>query len=117
MRAAFTRGSERGWIFVEATMNSELQSLLLLTPGIIHSNRIPVKFPIDLEDRVAAITLPKGDRDRLEVGQWACIIKGNYRGDVGLVAEVEAWGVRLLVVPRLQLLKFVSCDFSTLGKR
>ena len=88
-------------------MNPELQNLLLMTPGIIHSNCVPVKFPIDIDDHVAAITLPKKDGDRFEVGQWTRIIKSTYQGDVGLVAEVEAWGVRLLVVPHLQVQNIV----------
>jgi len=98
-------------------MNPELQNLLLMLPGIIHSNCFPVKAPIDVDDCVAAITLAKSDSGRLEVGQWAQIVKGKHQGNIGLIAEVEVWRVRLLVVPCIQLQKFVSQDSSTSGKR
>jgi len=52
-------------------MNPELQNLLLMMPGIIHSNCFPVKAPIGVDNHVAAITLAKSDSERLEVGQWA----------------------------------------------
>jgi len=87
-----------------------------MTPRIIHSNCFPVKALIGVDDCVTAITLAKSDSRRLEVGQWAQIVKGRYQGDVGLVAEVEVWGVRLLVVSCIQLQKFVLWDSSMSGK-
>jgi len=97
-------------------MNPELQNLLLMLPGIIYSNRFSVKAPIDVDDCVAAITLAKSDSGRLEVGQWAQIVKGKHQVNIGLIAEVEVWRVRLLVVPHIQLQKFVLQDSSTSGK-
>ena len=60
------------------------------------------------------LTLPKRPVDSLKVGDWARIVKGLYKRDIGLVVEAGEW-VRLLVVPRLQPL-WVSRDL-TQGKR
>jgi hypothetical protein len=38
----------------------------------------------------------------LQVGKWAQVNKGLYKGDVGLVVEVQPWGVELLLIPRLK---------------
>jgi hypothetical protein len=37
----------------------------------------------------------------LEIGKWAQVNKGLYKGDVGLVVGVKQWGVELLLIPRL----------------
>jgi len=90
-----------GCIYVEATMNSALQHLLASTPGIIfRPPGVLIKFPIGLNDHVAMLTLPKRPVDSLKVGDWARIVKGLYKRDIGLVVEAGEW-VRLLVVPRL----------------
>ena len=92
-------------------MNSALQHLLTSTSGIIfHSPGVPVKFPIGLNDHMATLTLPKHPVDSLKVGDWARIIKGSYKHDLGLVVEASEW-VRLLVIPCLQL-PFVSQDLT-----
>lgn len=97
-------------------MNRELQLLLTLTPGVIfRSPRLPVKFPIPRDDRPATLTMPTDPVDTLQVGDWARITKGPYRGDLGLVAEVGEW-IKLLVVPRLRP-SFISRDLSKKRKR
>jgi hypothetical protein len=35
-------------------------------------------------------------------GQWIRVRKGVYKGDLGFVTDVEAWGAKVLVVPRLK---------------
>jgi ribosomal protein L24 len=108
--------SERGWIYVEATMNPKLQRLLTLTPGIIfRAPGHPVKFPVPCDDRPATLTIPADPADSLQVGNWARIIKGPYRGDLGLIAEVGEW-IKLLVIPRLQS-SYISRDLSKKRKR
>ena len=54
-----------------------------MMPRIIHSNHFSVKASIGVDNHVAAITLAKSDSGRLEVGQWAQIVKGRYQGNVG----------------------------------
>ncbi|KAG5633398.1 hypothetical protein H0H81_008091, partial [Sphagnurus paluster] len=100
--SAFWRGSERGWIYVEATMNPKLLGLLTLTPGIIfHQPGSPIKYAINIEERVATLKLPNLDADNLKVGDWARIITGRYKDDLGIVAEVGE-SFKLLVIPRVQ---------------
>jgi transcription antitermination factor NusG len=101
MRAAFTRGSARGWVYVETTMTPTFQHHLSLIPGVIRSNRGPIKFPIDAPDRIGVITLPKLVEDRFEVGHWARVLRGPYKDDIGIVDSVQTWGVSLLLIPRL----------------
>jgi preprotein translocase subunit YajC len=39
----------------------------------------------------------------VEAGQWIRVRKGVYKGDLGFVTHVKAWGARVLVVPRLKI--------------
>jgi hypothetical protein len=38
----------------------------------------------------------------VKASQWVRVCKGVYKGDLGFVTDVEAWGARVLVVPRLK---------------
>ena len=38
----------------------------------------------------------------VKASQWIRVRNGIYKGDVGFVTHVEAWGARVLVVPRLK---------------
>ena len=114
MHAAFWC-SEHRWIYIKATMNLELQCLLTLTPGIIfyQPHLSPVKFPVSCDDFPTILSIPTAPMDNLQVGDcWACIIKGAYWGDIGLVAEVGEW-IKPLVIPCLWLpVKYISQDLS-----
>jgi len=101
MCAAFMRASTRGWVYVETTMTLTFQRLILLIPEVINPNHGPIKFFIDIPDRVGVIPLPKLVEARFEVGHWAHVLRGLYKDDISLVASVETWGVSLLLVPRL----------------
>lgn len=101
LRAAFARGSE-GWIYVESTMNSAVQKLLLHTLAIARTRSDIVKIPVDLKDRPATLMLPKIGSESFLTGQWVRVLQGPYRNDVGLVAEVKSSSVRVLLAPRLQ---------------
>ena len=48
-------------------------------------------------------------------GQLIRVHKGVYKGDLGFVTHVEAWGARVLVVPHLKTLALEVA--STLLKR
>jgi len=82
-------------------MTPTFQHLLSLIPGVISPNHGPIKFFIDVPDRVGVITLPKLVKARFEVGHWARILRGLYKDDIGLVTSIETWGVSLLLVPHL----------------
>jgi len=101
MCVAFTRASTCGWVYVETTMMPTFQHLLSLIPGVISPNHGPIKFFIDVPDRVCVITLPKLVEACFEVGHWARVLQGLYKDDIGLVASIETWGVSLLLVPHL----------------
>jgi len=100
VRSAFTRGSIRGWVYVEATMNEHLRRLLNHAPGVILKQSGIICQQIDFQDWVGMLTM----RDHMKVqdiGKWVHVQKGVYKGDVGFVNSLEDWGVRLLLVPRL----------------
>ncbi|KAG5649218.1 hypothetical protein H0H81_005371, partial [Sphagnurus paluster] len=104
-------GSEHGWIYVEATMNPKLLGLLTLTPCIVfHRPGSPIKYAINIEERVATLKLPNLDADNLKVGDWARIVTGRYKDDLGIVVEVGE-SFKLLVIPRVQP-EFVTRDLS-----
>jgi hypothetical protein len=95
------RGSIRGWVYIEAYMNPSLISLLRLTPGIISTRQEVLRQLIDFEDWTKMLTMKTANLT-LEVGKWAQVKRGLYKGDVGCVVGVEHWGVELLLLPRLK---------------
>ena len=82
-------------------MTPTFQHLLLLIPGVIRSCHGLIKFPIDLPDRVGAITLSKLVEDHFEIGCWTWVLQGPYKGDISLVDSIQTWGISLLLIPRL----------------
>ena len=101
IRSAFTRGSVRGAIYVEGNLDADMISLLNLTPGIIRNRSGVVRQLIDPSDWLKLLTM----HDPISVvkaGQWIRVLKGVYKGDLGFVTRVEAWGAEVLVVPRLK---------------
>ena len=99
MSVAFMHGSSCRWVYVETTMTPAFQHLLLQISGVIRSRRGLIKFSIDAPDHIGAITLPKLIEDHFEVGRWACVLQGPYKGDIGLVDSIQTWGISLLPVP------------------
>ncbi|CAA7270383.1 unnamed protein product [Cyclocybe aegerita] len=101
--SAFTRGSLRGWVYLEALMNPNLIHLLEQTPGIIRTKQGIVWHGIEPSDWLRMLTMTNPDTS-VEVNQWVQVRKGIYRGDIGLVVKVESWGVEVLLVPHLAVL-------------
>lgn len=101
LRSAFTRGSIRGWIYLEATMNGKLKSLLMRTPGIIYAPHTGITPQgIKSQEWITTLTL-QDQKQELTVGAWVRVCKGMYKGDIGVVESIENWGgARLLLVPR-----------------
>jgi hypothetical protein len=103
LRSAFTRGSIRGWIYLEATMTNDLVLLLSLAPGIIRTKAGIIKHHIDFEDWTKTLSVRDAETETA-VGQWVRVCKGPYKGDTGFVSALENWGgVTLLLVPHVQL--------------
>jgi hypothetical protein len=102
IRSAFTRGSVGGAIYVEAKLDADMISLLNLTPGIIRKRSGAVRQLINRSDWVKLLTM-QDPNFVAEAGQWIRVRNGLYKGDLGFVTCVEAWGVQVLVVPRLKI--------------
>jgi transcription elongation factor len=103
LRSIFTRGSIRGWVYVEATMNNQLLHLLKRAPGVVRLKTGIIQHQIDFKDWVKMLTM-KDEKKDVAIGQWVRVCKGTYKGDVGYVDSIENWGgVSLLLVPRLPL--------------
>jgi ribosomal protein L24 len=101
IRSVFTRGSVRGAIYVEGNLDADMISLLNLTPGIIRNRSGVVRQLIDPSDWVKLLTM-QDPISVVKAGQWIQVRNGVYKGDLGFVTRVEAWGTEVLVVPRLK---------------
>jgi hypothetical protein len=105
IRSAFTRGSFRGSIYVEGILDANMISLLNFTPGIIRKQSSGVavvrQIIIDPIDWVKLLTM-KDPKTVVNANQWIRVHNGAYKGDIGFVTLVEAWGAQVLVVPRLK---------------
>jgi hypothetical protein len=102
IRSAFTRGSVRGAIYVEGNLDADMISILSLTPGVVRKRSGVVRQLIDPSDWVKLLTM-QDPTLRVKAGQWIRVRNGLYRGDLGFITRVEAWGARVLVVPRLKI--------------
>ena len=87
---------------MEANLDADMISLLNFTPGIIRKRSGIVRQLIDPSDWVKLLTM-QDPISVVEAGQWIQVRKGVYKGDLGFVTCVEAWGAQVLVVPRLKI--------------
>ena len=101
IRSAFTRGSVRGSIYVEGNLDANLILLLNSTPGIIRKQSGVVRQSIDPSDWVNLLTM-QDPMTVVKACQWIRVRSGVYEGDHSFLTDVEPWGVRVLVVPRLK---------------
>ena len=100
IRSAFTNGSARGWVYVEATMNDHLLRLLRLTPGILWNHCGICSQHIPFNEGLALLKMCRL-KDPPELGKWVQVRRGTYKGDVGYVLSVAASEVHLLLIPHL----------------
>jgi ribosomal protein L24 len=101
IRSAFTRGSIRGSIYVEGVLDANTTFLLSSTPGIIQKRSGLVRQTIDPFDWLKLLKM-KDLMTVVKARQWIRVCNGAYKGELGFVTHVEAWGARVLVVPRLK---------------
>ena len=113
IQSAFTHGSVRGTIYVEGNLDDDVISLLNLTPEIIWKQSGIVHQLIDPSNWVKLLTM-QDPIFEVKAGQWIQVRKGMYKGDLGFVTCVEAWGAQVLVVPHL---KIPTPQANTLLKR
>jgi hypothetical protein len=86
---------------VEGILDADMISLLNSTPGIIRKQSGVVRQSIDPSDWVKLLTM-QDPMSAVKEGQWIRVRNGLYKGDLGFVTRVEAWGAEVLVVPRLK---------------
>ena len=87
---------------MEGNLDGNLISLLESTPGIIRTKSGLVKWTIDSTNWLKLLTMDD-PMTAVKAGQWVRVCKGAYKGDLGFVKNVEAWGAIVLVVPRLEM--------------
>ena len=87
---------------MEGNLDDNVISLLNLTPGIIWKRSGVVCQLIDPSDWVKLLTM-QDPIFEVKAGQWIQVHKGVYKGDLGFVTCVEAWGAQVLVVPCLKI--------------
>ena len=86
---------------MEGVLDAGMISLLNMTPGIIRNQSGVVCQTIDPSNWVKLLTM-QDPVTVVNAGQWIRVRSGVYKGDPGIVTHVEAWGARVLVVPRLK---------------
>ena len=86
---------------MEGILDANMMSLLDSTPGIIRKQSGISRQSIDPSDWVKLLTM-QDPMTAVKESRWIRIGKGAYKGDVGFVTHVKAWGARVLVAPRLK---------------
>jgi hypothetical protein len=86
---------------VEGILDANMIYLLNSTPGIIRKQSGVVGQIIDPSDWVRLLTM-QDPMTVVKASQWIRVRNGVYKGDLGFVTRLEAWGARVLVVPRLK---------------
>jgi transcription elongation factor len=100
LRSAFTRGSIRGSIYLECQMNGQLLNLLKIIPGLSRANRGTQMRRIDFADYTNLLCM-ESLKFSPAIGNWVRVRKGIYKGDIGRVSAIHAWGVELHLIPRI----------------
>jgi hypothetical protein len=92
VRSAFTRDSIRGWIYVEADMNPELNPLRKTTTRIIQTRQTVVHHVVDCSDWIKLLTM-QVPTAVVEVGQWIQVRKRS-----GLASSPHPKGLTNLIL-------------------
>ena len=86
---------------MEGILDANMISLLDFTPGIIRKQSGVVRQTIDFSDWVKLLIM-QDPMTVVKARQWIRVRNGLYKGDLGFLTHVEAWGARVLVIPRLK---------------
>jgi hypothetical protein len=101
LRSAFTQGQIHSSIYLEATMNCKLISLLKVTHGIVWDLQGISYQGIPEEEWKALLTMQEA-HCQPSVGEWVRILKGSYKGDVAHVSALQEWqGISALLIPHI----------------
>jgi hypothetical protein len=88
LHSAFTQGQIRSSIYLEATMNCELISLLKVTRGIVWDLQ-RISYQGIPEKELEALLTMWGVHCQPSIGEWVRILKGSYKGDVAYVSALQ----------------------------
>jgi hypothetical protein len=103
LHSAFTQGQIRSSIYLEATMNCELISLLKVTHGIVWDLQGISYQGIPEEEWEALLTMWEV-HCQPSIGEWVQILKGSYKGDVAYVSALQEWqGISALLIPCIHI--------------
>ena len=86
---------------MESILDAYMISLLNLTPGIVRKQSGVVCQIIDPSEWVKLLAM-QDPMTVVKPGLWIWVHNGVYKGDLGFVTHVKAWGAQVLVVPRLK---------------
>ena len=109
-------------MYLEATMNHHLRHLIKRAPGIILNYSGIISESVDSSEGLKLLKMQLEDASSPEVGKWAQVRKGIYKGDMGYITLIKSGGVEVLLVPRLSQPQgnptpSHSCSVPTLFKR
>jgi transcription elongation factor len=102
-------------------MNHHLRHLVKRAPGIILNYSGFISEFVDSSEGLKLLKMQHASSESPEVGKWAQVRKGIYKGDVGYITSIKSGRVEILLVPRLSQPKgnqspSHSCSAPTLFK-
>jgi hypothetical protein len=105
LRSVFTQGQVCGSIYLEATMNCELISLLKVMCGIVWDLQ-GISYQGIPEEEWEALLMMWEVHCQPSIGEWVWILKGSYKGDVAYVSVLQKWQeISALLIPRIHIPK------------
>ncbi|PBK59765.1 hypothetical protein ARMSODRAFT_1027196 [Armillaria solidipes] len=116
IKAAFIMPHLDKQVWLEAEMSSVLKTWLIDIPGIARRNQQVQLHAVAPEEsrcalRSASSSLP------MVIGAWVKVRRGQFKGEVGMVAKVYPWGCKVLPDFGPKLFDHVGLDASVIGER
>lgn len=87
-------------MYVEGQMDKETRSLLENTHGILRGMSGLECNLVEHEEYLNILTTKNIYAD-FHIGKWVEVLNGLYKGDVGIIDSIHAWGATVLLLPRL----------------
>jgi hypothetical protein len=87
MRTTFVHSSTKDWVYLEATMNDHLHHLIKRAPRVVHHQYGFISERVDSYDGLTLLKMQHVSPP--EVGKWAQVWKGIYKGDMGYVTSTS----------------------------
>ncbi len=87
-------------VWLEAEMSSALKMWLVDIPGVARSNQQVQLHAVAPETSRCALRSASSSLSMVN-GAWVKVRRGQFKGQVGIVAKVYPWGCKVLLVPTL----------------